>query len=49
MARTSSSPISPVDDAEGVAARIEAAGGKASALPIDVRDTGGGRTDGGRA
>jgi len=28
------------DDAEGVAARIEAAGGKASALPIDVRDTG---------
>jgi NAD(P)-dependent dehydrogenase (short-subunit alcohol dehydrogenase family) len=27
-------------DAEGVAARIEAAGGKASALPIDVRDTG---------
>jgi len=28
------------DDAQGVAARIEAAGGKASALPIDVRDTG---------
>src|SRR6476659_1019548 len=28
------------DDAQGVAARIEAAGGKARALPIDVRDTG---------
>ena len=27
-------------DAEGVAARIEAAGGKAGALAIDVRDTG---------